>query len=401
MDSVLSPIDLVSGNPPDRPVFCFRPERVEAAARWFLQRFPAQPFYAVKANPGLHVLDALWAAGITGFDVASDTEAELIATHYPGATLAFMHPVKNRRAIARAYHEFGCRRFVLDNAGELAKILDATGHARDLTLVVRIGVSNAGATLPLTGKFGATADEAPDLLRAARAVSDELGVSFHVGSQALAPPAWHTAMSDLSRLIVAAGVTVDIVDIGGGFPAEYQPGAAPALENYARIVEDAFEEMMVLENADLWCEPGRALVAESESLLVRVESAHSGALYLNDGSFGGLYDCVHEGWTFPMRAIGPGGLIGGPGRDWTIYGPTCDSADRFPGSLHLPASLGEGDYIEFGNLGAYGRAMASRFNGYGEFDTVRSHDAPWPSLYAPASPALPARSETATVSILR
>ena len=400
METVRSPLDIVADAAPDRPVFCFRPERLKAAARWFRDVFPAEPFYAVKANPSAHVLDTLWAAGIRGFDVASDGEAELIAGRFPTARLAFMHPVKNRRAIARAYHEFGCRRFVLDTDAELAKILDATGGARDLTLVVRVGVSNHGATLPLTGKFGASERDAPELLRATRAVAAELGVSFHVGSQALSPPAWHTAMADLSRLIVAAGVTVDLVDVGGGFPGHYGGVAPPALESYAAIIAEAFEDMKVLENAALWCEPGRAMVAECESLLVRIEGTHDGALYLNDGSFGGLYDAVHERWSFPVRAMGAGGLIEGPLRDWTVYGPTCDSADRFPEPLALPAGLAEGDYLEFGNLGAYGRAMASRFNGFGAFDTVIAQDAPWPSLYArdgeAASPAAGATLTTLT-----
>lgn len=386
METVRSPLDIVADGAPDRPVFCFRPARLEMAARWFRDVFPGEAFYAVKANPSPHVLDTLWAAGIRSFDVASDGEAELVASRFPTARLAFMHPVKNRRAIARAYHEFGCRRFVLDTAGELAKILDATGGASDLTLVVRVGVSNHGATLPLTGKFGASERDAPDLLRAARAVASELGVSFHVGSQALSPPAWHTAMADLSRLIVAAGVTVDLVDVGGGFPGHYGGQAPPALETYAEMISGAFEEMKVLENAALWCEPGRAIVAEAESLLVRIEGTHDGALYLNDGSFGGLYDAVHERWCFPVRAIGPGGLIDGPLRDWTVYGPTCDSADKFPEKVALPGALAEGDYLEFGNLGAYGRAMASRFNGFGSYDTVIAQDAPWPSLYGASAP---------------
>ncbi len=382
METVRSPLELVAGCAPDKPVFCFRPERLRASARWFRDVFPARPFYAVKANPSYHVLDTLWQAGIEAFDVASEDEAELIATRFPGAQLAFMHPIKNRRAISRAYHEFGCRRFVLDTHDELAKILDATGHCDDLTLLVRVGVSNHGATLPLTGKFGASEPDAPGLLMAARAAAVELGVSFHVGSQALSPPAWHTAMADLSRLIVAAGVTVDIVDVGGGFPGHYGGLAPPALGDYADIIARAFEDMKVLENAALWCEPGRALVAEAESLLVRIEGIHDGALYLNDGSFGALYDVVHERWSFPVRAIGPRGLIEGQVRDWTVYGPTCDSADRFPDQLSLPAALCEGDYLEFGNIGAYGRAMAGRFNGFGNYQTVVARDAPWPSLYA-------------------
>ncbi|MEZ6011099.1 MAG: type III PLP-dependent enzyme [Hyphomonas sp.] len=381
MHTYATPIHIVRAEQPDLPVWCFRPERVTAAAKWFRDSFSAEPFYAVKANPGVHVLDALWAGGVRSFDCASDTEVELIRTRFPTARIAFLHPVKNRRAIARAYREFGVRIFVTDTMAELNKILEETGFARDLTIIVRVAVSCDGAALPLAGKFGASAEDAAAILREARRHADELGVSFHVGSQALKPTAWATAMADVSRIIISAGVTVDIVDVGGGFPSVYADGAPPALEAYADMVESSFENMFVLENAELWCEPGRALVAESESLLCRVELAKDGALYINDGSYGALYDAVHERWKFPMRAISGNGRKLRGMKAYTIYGPTCDSTDKFPETVMLPAGLTEGDYVEFGNLGAYGRAMMSRFNGFGETEVVEVQDAPWPSLY--------------------
>jgi ornithine decarboxylase len=381
MHTYATPIHVVSAEQPDMPVWCYRPERVSAAAKWFRESFPAEPFYAVKANPGVHVLDALWAGGVRSFDCASDTEIELIRTRFPEARIAFLHPVKNRRAIARAYNEFGVRIFVTDTMAELNKILEETGYAEDLTIIVRVAVSCDGAALPLAGKFGASADDAAEILREARRYADELGVSFHVGSQALKPTAWATAMADVSRIIITAGVTVDIVDVGGGFPSVYADGAPPALEAYADMVEASFENMFVLENADLWCEPGRALVAESESLLCRIDLVKEDAIYINDGSYGALYDAVHERWQFPMRAIAGNGRKMRGMKAYTVYGPTCDSTDKFPEQIMLPADLGEGDYIEFGNLGAYGRAMSSRFNGFGETEVVEVQDAPWPSLY--------------------
>ena len=381
MRSYSTPFSIVADAAPDLPVWCFRPDRVTAAARWFCENFPGEAFYAVKANPGVHVLDALWNAGIRSFDVASEDEIELIYNRFPGARMAFLHPVKNRRAIARAYHEFGVRIFVTDTMTELTKILEATNYAKDLTIIVRIAVSCDGAALPLAGKFGANADDAAEILREARRFADELGISFHVGSQAMQPTAWATAMADASRIIIAAGVTVDIVDVGGGFPAVYSDSSPAPLEDYAAMVEAAFEDMFVLENADLWCEPGRALVAESESLLTRIEMVKDDAIYLNDGAFGALYDAVHERWEFPMRVIAGDGREVSDWAQYTVYGPTCDSADVFPEKVWLPVGLAEGDYIEFGNLGAYGRAMASRFNGFGHSETARVQDAPWPSLY--------------------
>ena len=381
MHSYATPYNIIADVQPDLPVWCFRPERVTAAAKWFRETFPAEPFYAVKANPGTHVLDALWAAGVRSFDVASLPEIELIHSRFPGARMAFLHPVKNRRAIARAYHDFGVRIFVTDTMAELTKILEETGYAKDLTIIVRVAVSCDGAALPLAGKFGAGAEDAAAILREARRYADELGVSFHVGSQAMKPTAWATAMADVSRIIIAASVTVDIVDVGGGFPSIYADTAPPSLESYAAMVEKSFEDMFVLENADLWCEPGRALVAESESLLCRVDLVKADAIYINDGSYGALYDAVHERWAFQIRALPGDNRNLGRMVEYTIYGPTCDSTDKFPDKVWLPAGLTEGDYLEFGNLGAYGRAMASRFNGFGEADVAIVHDAPWLSLY--------------------
>lgn len=392
MDRTATVQEFISAYAPDVPVFCYRPHQLAAAAHWFRDGFPGEVFYAVKANPAPHILAGLWDAGLRSFDVASAAEVEAVARQFPEATLAFMHPVKNRNAIGRAYHTHGVKRFVLDSHDELDKILDATGHARDLTLVVRVGVSNKGATVPLTGKFGANQDVAPDLLRATRRAADKLGVSFHVGSQAMNPGAWATAMADVSGLIADAAVTVDVVDVGGGFPATY--GTPPALDYYSELIDRAFEDMMVLESAELWSEPGRALVAESESLLVRIEGTKGDRLYLNDGGFGALYDAVNLGWPFPVRALRVDKALGPASQGYTLYGPTCDSADRFPEAVYLPADLREGDYLEFGNIGAYGRTMATRFNGYGAYELIEVADQPFASAYGAASPTATAAVQT-------
>jgi ornithine decarboxylase len=387
MHTYATPYNIVRNLQPELPTYCFRPERVTAAARWFVEKFPAQPFYAVKVNPAPHVLDALWDAGIRSFDAASEKEIQLIHGRFPEARIAFLHPVKPRHAIERAYFNYGVRIYVTDSVAELNKILEATGFAKDLTILVRIAVSNEGSALPLSGKFGAAPEEAAEILRLARRHADEVGVSFHVGSQAMKPSAWAQAMADASRVIIEAGVTVDIVDVGGGFPAIYADKTPPEMDDYVAMVMRSFENMFVLENADLWCEPGRALVAEAESLLVRVDLAKNGELYINDGSYGALYDAVHEDWKFPMRAISGDGRKLGRMAEYTVYGPTCDSADMLPGKVRLPAGLTEGDYIEIGNIGAYGRSMSTQFNGFGETEVAEVQDSPWPSLYVSAEGA--------------
>jgi ornithine decarboxylase len=399
MDSVLSPLDLTARQAPDGPVAIARPHRVEAAAKWFLENFPGDVLYAVKANPSEWVLDALWRAGIRGFDVASDNEAALIAHKFQGAQIAFMHPVKSRRAIGRAFHDFGVKTFALDSEDELNKILAETNNAKDLTLVVRFAVTGEGAAYPLTRKFGVTADEAPALLRKARQVSEEnLGVSFHVGSQCMRPDAFRTAIDMVNRAILDAGVLVDVVDIGGGFPAIYPGMTPPPMIEYVKTIKAGFEEMYVAQNAKLWAEPGRALVAEAGSTVTRVELRKGDALYLNDGAFGTLFDATHLNWAFPAKLLRetPSRAKLAPFR---LYGPTCDSMDAAAGPFMLPADIQEGDLIEIGSLGAYGTAMGTRFNGFGETVTIESKDSPWPSMYGEGTGqvvAMPKRKRTSS-----
>jgi len=384
----------------DGPIACIRPDRASAAAHWFRAHFPGDILYAVKANPSLWALDAIYAAGVRMFDVASEQEAALVSGRFPDAKLCFMHPVKSRRALRRAYFDMGCRVFVLDTIDELEKIQAETNAASDLTLVVRMAVANEGSAMPLTGKFGAHPADAPELLRRTRAAAAELGVSFHVGSQCMRPQAYANAMMECSRLIVQAGVTVDVVDVGGGFPSAYPGQNPPALQDYMDVIRAAFEEMAVLSNADLWCEPGRALVAEATSILARVDLRKGDALYLNDGAYGNLFDAAHVQWTYPTRLLRKDGAPSEDLREFQLYGPTCDSMDSMPGPWMLPVDVAEGDWIEFGMLGAYGVAMQTRFNGFGETIEAEVADQPWPSLYvARPEPVQPASEKGAVVRL--
>jgi ornithine decarboxylase len=359
---------------------------VAVAARWFQDNFQGDVFYAVKANPSPWVIKALVKAGVQSFDVASIPEIELVAKHAPGARMAFMHPVKSRKAIAEAYHEYGVKTFALDTHEELAKILEATDGADDLTLIVRLAVQAEGASYSLSGKFGVDLHEAPSLLLAARrATQDRMGVSFHVGSQCMRPTAYQAAMAQASRAIVRAGVVVDVVDVGGGFPSIYPGMVPPDMDDYFDSIRRGFAEMMVTEDCELWCEPGRALVAEASSILTKVELKKADAIYLNDGSYGSLFDAAHVKWPFPVKLIraedGEAREVEGALKPFRFYGPTCDSLDHMPGPFWLPEDVREGDYIEIGMLGAYGVAMNTRFNGFGDAETVAVEDAPMASMF--------------------
>ena len=390
------PLDLVRERPPERPVALVRPRSVSVAARWFQDNLKADVFYAVKANPSRWVVETLVEAGVRGFDVASLAEIELVRSVSADARLAFMHPVKSRSAITRAYFDHGVRTFSLDCVEELNKILDATGGADDLNLIVRMAVSADGAAYTLSGKFGVSADQAPALLMATRQAVKEglMGVSFHVGSQCMRPSAFQAAMAQVGRSISRAGVIVDIVDVGGGFPSVYPGMVPPDLQEYADAIHRGFAEMPVTHTTELWCEPGRALVAESSSILARVDLRKGDALYLNDGSYGSLFDATHSRWPFPTKLV-RNGEASAELKAFQFYGPTCDSIDHMPGPFWLPADIREGDYIEIGMLGAYGVAMTTGFNGYGEHDVAAVEDAPMASLYGLAPRSIPTVRTTA------
>jgi ornithine decarboxylase len=367
-----------------------RPDVLAVAARWFQENFKGEVFYAVKANPSGWAIRTLSEQGVRSFDVASVPEIELVAEYAPGARMAFMHPVKSRQAISAAYFDHGVRTFSLDTHEELAKILDATGQARDLNLIVRLAApAQSGALYALGGKFGVEPHAAPALLLAARrATQDLMGVSFHVGSQCMRPTAYQGAMAQASRSLVRAGVFADVVDVGGGFPSVYPGMVPPAMTDYMDSIHRGFAEMMVHETTELWCEPGRALVAESSSILVKVELKKGDALYLNDGSYGTLFDATHSKWPFPVKLVRDG-EASQETRPFRFYGPTCDSIDHMPGPFWLPADVDEGDYIEIGMLGAYGVAMNTRFNGFGDTDAAIVQDAPMASMYGLAPKAIP------------
>ncbi|WP_167071487.1 type III PLP-dependent enzyme [Sphingomonas vulcanisoli] len=373
----------LAASQPVAPVTMVRPHAARRAARFFVERFQGKSLYAVKANPSPALLRELWDGGITHYDVASIAEVRLVAETLPGATLCFMHPVKAEEAIREAYVDHGVRTFSLDSIEELEKIVRATGEATDLTLCVRLRVPSDHAKLSLASKFGAAQDEAKALLMAARQAADALGICFHVGSQAMSPAAYLQAMAYVRAAIVGAAVTVDVIDVGGGFPSIY-PGMDPApLEAYFDAIHDAFEALPVSYSAELWAEPGRALSAEYASLLVRVERRRDDELYINDGAYGALYDAAHVAWRFPVALVrereSNAKLV-----PFSFYGPTCDDADHMAGPFLLPADIGPGDYIEIGMLGAYGCAMRTGFNGFTAGETVTVTDEPMASAYVEA-----------------
>ena len=372
---------VVAREGPAEPLVCLRPATVAAASRCFVAAFPGDVLYAVKCNPEPRVLRAVWAGGVRHFDCASLPEIALVRKLLPQAEVHFMHPVKARHAIHAAFHEHGVTDFAFDSAEEVEKIVQETvpvglvGAPPTLGLFVRLAVTQGGA-YDLSGKFGVNVAEAAALLRAGRPHAARLGIAFHVGSQCLDPAVYAAALRLAADAVAHSEVAVDIVDIGGGFPVSYPDTVPPPLDAYtAAIAEGA---RVFPENVRLWAEPGRALVAPGGSVVVQVELRRGDALYVNDGVYGSLSDAGRPGFRFPARRIRPDmpGDNGVPLRAFSLYGPTCDSADRMKGPFLLPEDIDEGDWIELGQLGAYGACLRTKFNGFEGGPTVEVADPP-------------------------
>ncbi len=386
MRSYNSPDSAVKHLQPEQPVILYRPHALKRAVDTFLSSFRGNVLFAVKTNPDEHVLRDLWAHGIRRFDAASLHEVAMVRGLFPQAEIYFMHTVKSRQAIRKAYYDYGVRHFSLDCEDEMMKILAETNQADDLGLHVRLAIPNTYAELALTDKFGAGLDVAAKLLQQVRAVASHAGVCFHVGSQCMHPDAYRLAIKMAKQVIKQAAVKIDSFDVGGGFPSVYPGMTPPPMKDYFTAIHDATRDIVKTHRCELLCEPGRALVAESGSVLVRVEARKGNFLYLNDGTYGSLFDAGIPKFIFPARLLGRKGIEEQQG--FSFYGPTCDTLDFMKGPFYLPADIKEGDYIEIGQLGAYGRTMATRFNGFSLAQAaVAVKDEPMMSHYEPLAPA--------------
>lgn len=366
--------DVVRQLAPVNPLYLLWPERVAENARQFLTQFPGETVYATKCNPDKTVIQTMYRAGVRAFDVASIGEVRLIRKLAPKAKLYFMHTVKSPEAIAEAYKVHGVRAFVLDSMDELYKIMRATDLAQDLELFVRMALpKNSKALIDFSSKFGALPYDAAELLKACRPVATRLGLCLHVGTQCTDPAAYKRAIKVASRVLRASKVSIDVLDVGGGFPVEY-PGAQP-LPPFSDFVDTITAALKAekMEGTPLMCEPGRALVATAGSLVVRVEARKGNLLYLNDGTYGGLFDAgAQVRARYAVKAISGNGM---PRREadlvpYRFAGPTCDSIDMMKGPFMLPADIVAGDWIEIQTMGAYSQVLRTNFNEFGPADQI-------------------------------
>ena len=361
---------------PSYPVLCVRPRLLEAMAKRFMTLFPGKALFAVKCNPHPMVLNALYRAGIRHFDVASLPEIAQVCDSFHDARAYFMHPVKSRAVIKSAFAVYGIRHFAVDHMDELKKVYEETG-GDGVTVVVRIKTPPAEETLyHLAAKFGADPQEAADLMREARNLGMSAGLSFHVGSQCMAPGAYSRALGLVGGIIEEAGIDPVCVDVGGGFPAAYVNMATPPLEDFVDAIRSGLKAIALKPAVEVWSEPGRAMVAAGCSLLVQVQLRKGQQIYINDGIYGSLSEMNQVGIRPPGRLLRLDGLPSKRRSAFTINGPTCDSLDVLPGEFKLPQDVREGDWIEIDQMGAYSNALATHFNGFHPETFVAVYDDP-------------------------
>ncbi len=356
----------------EMPVFCFSAKALEARAKIFMTGFKGEVSFAVKSNPSREVIATLAELGVTAWDVASVQEIELVHGIQPTAHFHYHNPVKSRREIERAYKQFNCRRFCVDCREELAKIVEIVGEDRKVEIAVRLVLprDRGASAYDFSTKFGAPEHIAIELLKKVAALGFIPVLTFHPGSQSKDPQVYARHIEAASRIAKQAGVDITKLNVGGGFPADYEYSKAPEPDVYFRVIEVARDQHFAgMTMPKLECEPGRGLVAGCMSLLasVKLVCTDGDDIFINDGVYGGLM----EYWQVPelkppVRTIRKGKFLQGQLKNWKVFGPTCDPLDVLPHRLDLAADLKDGDFVEFGMLGAYGISTLTHFNGYGE-----------------------------------
>ena len=373
--------ELVNQLRPTRPVYCIRKESIKLASKYFQKNFPGKILYALKTNPHPVVLKTIVESGINHFDVASIREIEVIRKISSDANCSYMHTVKSRESIKEAYFKYNVKTFSLDTKDELIKILESTNYAKDLELFVRVSVSNEHAEIDLSKKFGAINNEAAGLLRLTKQYSKKIGLSFHVGSQCMHPISYSKGIFEINNIIKKTKIIPDVINVGGGFPTIYPDLIPQSLDAYFNEIKKGLSNLKLDKLPEIICEPGRAIVAESGSTIVRVDLRKKQKLYINDGTYGTLFDAGVPNIVYPSKMITDGRVISKKLTSFDFYGPTCDSMDYMKGPFILPNNIKENDYIELGQLGAYGLTFRTNFNGFYSDEIYEVEDSPIMTMY--------------------
>jgi len=373
--------ELVNTLKPEDPVYCFRPRSIKKSVEFFKNNFPGKVLYAVKTNPNEKVIKTIINNGIENFDVASINEVKLIKKIDNKVRIYFMHTIKSRESIKESYFQYNIKDFALDTKDELLKILESTNNAKDLNLYVRVGISNEHAEIDLSRKFGALASEALGLLRLCKEHGKKAGLSFHVGSQCMDKISFSKGISEIGNIIKKTKIVPDVINVGGGFPSVYPDLKPEPLDNYLNEIKKGLKNLKLEKMPEIFCEPGRAIVAEAGSTIVKVILKKKQKLYINDGTYGSLFDAGVPNFVLPAKMITNGRVVSKKLTAFNFYGPTCDSLDYMKGPFLLPNNIKEGDYIELGQLGAYGTTFRTKFNGFYSDSIYQVDDKPILSMY--------------------
>jgi len=373
--------ELVNTLRPEYPVYCVRLQSIKTSIEFFKKNFSGRILYAVKTNPNEKILKSIIDNGIENFDVASINEVRLVKKIDPKVKIYFMHTIKNRESIKEAYYQYSVKDFALDSKDELLKILQATNNAKDLNLYVRIAISNEHAEIDLSRKFGALPSEALGLLRLCREHGKRVGLSFHVGSQCMDKISFSKGIAEIGNIIKKTKIIPDIINVGGGFPSIYPDLRPERLEDYLAEIKKSLNNLKLPKMPEIFCEPGRAIVAESGSTIVKILLKKKQKLYINDGTYGSLFDAGFPNFVFPSKMITNGRVVSKKLTSFNFYGPTCDSLDYMKGPFLLPNNIKEGDYIELGQLGAYGITFRTKFNDFYSDAVYQVDDKPILSMY--------------------
>ena len=373
--------ELINQLKPDNPVYCIRRRPIHIASKFFQKKFPGKILYAVKTNPNIDVLKTILDSGIDQFDVASIKEIKVIKNLNKYVKCSYMHTVKSRENIREAYFKYNIKTFALDSKDELIKIIESTNYAKDLELFVRVSVSNEHAEIDLSKKFGAVTAEAIGLLRLTKQYSKKIGISFHVGSQCMHPVSYAKGIEEIGKIIKRTKILPDYINIGGGFPTIYPDLISQPLANYFNEINISLQNLELSKMPEIICEPGRAIVAESGSTIVKVLLRKKQKLFINDGTYGTLFDAGIPNIVYPSKLITNRKVTSKKMTAFDFYGPTCDSMDYMKGPFLLPNNIKEGDYIELGQLGAYGLTFRTEFNGFYSNQIYEVEDSPIMTMY--------------------
>ena len=368
---------LIAHEEPDFPSFLFSNKELHRSVKVFKKGFGGLLTYAVKCNPSPHIIKQLHEEGLKAFDVASNTEMELVRDHAPGAAMHYNNPIKNKREIQRAYEEFGVRSFTVDHPQQLDQLAAIVTPSRDVEVTTRFKAGKALKSYDFGTKFGVMEAGAIELCQMVDQMGFTPSLCFHVGSQCEDAYAYERHIAAASRISKEAGIELKRLNIGGGYPAPYPTSEAPPMDYYFETIDTAVKDNFGNTPPELIIEPGRALVTSSTSLLLRVKHQRGGvSVYLNDGAYGALMEVKFMHFTPPTRVWRGAREHYNEDNfaDFTIWGPTCDSYDVLPQIFHLPADIDEDDWVEFGLMGAYTQASLTPFNGFDRRDQYLVED---------------------------